>query len=120
MRRDHLNRLCPRDIRPPECWDCPVDISPTDILAQRQHVWIAHSRLCPRDIRPPECWDCPVDISPTDILAQRQHVWIARPTLKAIDQQQSIAAAHSWPRYWTCPYFRCHSSRLNMFGTSTT
>src|SRR5262249_61407685 len=58
MRRDHLNRLCPRDIRPPECWDCPVDISPMDILAQRQDFWIAH------------------------------------PTLKALNQKQSLAAVH--------------------------
>jgi hypothetical protein len=32
-----------------------------------------------------------VDIRPVDIFAQRQHVWIARPTLKAIDQEQSLA-----------------------------
>ena len=53
-----------------------------------------HSRLCPRDIRPPECRDCPVDIRPVDILAQRQDFWIARPTLKAIDQEQSLATVH--------------------------
>jgi hypothetical protein len=29
-----------------------------------------------------------------DIFAQRQHVWIARPTLKAIDQEQSLATVH--------------------------
>ena len=53
-----------------------------------------HSRLCPRDIRPPEPLHCPVDICPVDIFAQRQHVWIARPTLKAIDQEQSLATVH--------------------------
>jgi hypothetical protein len=53
-----------------------------------------HSRLCPRDIRPPECRDCPVDICPVDIFAQRQDFWIARPTLKAIDQEQSLATVH--------------------------
>jgi hypothetical protein len=31
-----------------------------------------------------------------DIFAQRQHVWIARPTLKAIDQEQSLATVHHW------------------------
>jgi hypothetical protein len=35
-----------------------------------------------------------VDIRPVDILAQRQDVWIARPTLKAIDQEQSLATVH--------------------------
>src|SRR5262245_38189879 len=44
--------------------------------------------------RPPECWDCPMDIRPVDSLAQRQHVWVARPTLKAFDQEQSLAAIH--------------------------
>ena len=29
-----------------------------------------------------------------DIFAQRQHVWIARPTLKVIDQEQSLATVH--------------------------
>jgi hypothetical protein len=53
-----------------------------------------HSRRCPRDIRPPEPLHCPVDICPVDIFAQRQHVWIARPTLKAIDQEQSLATVH--------------------------
>jgi hypothetical protein len=53
-----------------------------------------HSRRCPRDIRPPEPLHCPVDTCPVDIFAQRQHVWIARPTLKAIDQEQSLAAVH--------------------------
>jgi hypothetical protein len=52
-----------------------------------------HSRRCPVT-RPPECRDCPVDICPVDIFAQRQHVWIARPTLKAIDQEQSLATVH--------------------------
>ena len=47
-----------------------------------------------RDIWPPECRDCPVDIRPVDILAQRQDFWIARPTLKAIDQEQSLATVH--------------------------
>jgi len=37
---------------------------------------------------------CPVDIRPVDILAQRQDFWIARPTLKAIDQEQSLATVH--------------------------
>jgi hypothetical protein len=66
-----------------------------------------HSRRRPRDIRPSECWDCPVDISPTDILAQRQDFWVARPTLKAVDQEQSIAAVHHWTlRSSICgPYF---------------
>jgi acetone carboxylase gamma subunit len=33
-------------IRPAECPDCPpVDICPVDILAQRQHVWIARPTL---------------------------------------------------------------------------
>jgi hypothetical protein len=40
---------------------------------------------------------CPVDICPVDIFAQRQHVWIARPTLKAIDQEQSLATVRSLP-----------------------
>jgi hypothetical protein len=53
-----------------------------------------HSRLCPRDIRPPKPWVCPVDISPMDILAQRQDFWVARPTLKALNQKQSLAAVH--------------------------
>jgi hypothetical protein len=53
-----------------------------------------HSRRCPRDTRPPEPLHCPVDIRPVDIFAQRQHVWIARPTLKAIDQEQSLATVH--------------------------
>ena len=53
-----------------------------------------HSRRCPRDIRPPEPLHCPVDIRPVDILAQRQDFWIARPTLKAIDQEQSLATVH--------------------------
>ena len=49
-----------------------------------------HSRRCPRDIiRSPEPLHCPADICPVDIFAQRQHVWIARPTLEAIDQEQS-------------------------------
>jgi hypothetical protein len=42
----------------------------------------------------PEPLDCPGDSCPVDILAQRQHVWIARPTLKAIDQEQSLATVH--------------------------
>ena len=29
-----------------------------------------------------------------DILAQRQHLWVARPTLKALNQKQSLAAVH--------------------------
>jgi hypothetical protein len=33
-------------------------------------------------------------ICPVDIFAQRQHVWIARPTLKAVDQEQSLATVH--------------------------
>src|SRR4029453_14083995 len=53
-----------------------------------------HSRRCPRDTRPPEPLHCPVDICPVDIFEQRQHVWIARPTLKAIDKEQSLAAVH--------------------------
>ena len=52
-----------------------------------------HSRRCPVT-RPPKSRDCPVDIRPVDIFAQRQHVWIARPTLKAIDQEQSLATVH--------------------------
>jgi hypothetical protein len=66
-----------------------------------------HNRRCPRDIRPPELLHCPVDICPVDIFAQRQHVWIARPTLKAIDQEQSIVAVHHWT-VWSSicgPYF---------------
>jgi hypothetical protein len=48
-----------------------------------------------------------VDISPTDILAQRQDFWVARPTLKAIDQEQSFVAVHHWT-VWSSicgPYF---------------
>ena len=66
-----------------------------------------------------------MDIRPVDILAQRQDFWIARPTLKAIDQEQSLATVHhaiagssaarSPPisSLGFCPYFRCHSSRLS-------
>ena len=35
-----------------------------------------------------------MDIRPVDILAQRQHVRVARPTLKAFDQEQSLATVH--------------------------
>ena len=34
-----------RDIRPPECRDCPVDIRPVDILPQRQHIRVARPTL---------------------------------------------------------------------------
>ena len=35
-----------------------------------------------------------MDIRPVEILAQRQHVRVARPTLKAFDQEQSLATVH--------------------------
>ena len=45
----HHSRRRPRDIRPSECWDCPVDIRPTDIFAQRQDFWVARPTLEPFD-----------------------------------------------------------------------
>lgn len=78
---------------------------------------------------------CPVDIRPVDILAQRQDFWIARPTLKAIDQEQSLATVHHAQKHqckgrsglsgsltpWShLPYFSNHSSLLNTGGSSAT
>src|SRR6266540_595734 len=58
---------------------------------------------------------------PVDIFAQRQHVRVARSTLKAIDQEQSIAAVHHWT-VWSSicgPYFSCHSTLSKSGGIST-
>ena len=55
---------------------------------------------------------------PVDILAQRQHVRVARPTLKAIDQEQSLATVHharAWLyllRPWCRWLRRCWSNGL--------
>jgi hypothetical protein len=42
-----------------------------------------------------------VDIRPVYILAQHQNIRVARPSLKAIDQEQSLATFHHWAfRLW--------------------
>ncbi len=67
---------------------------PPDVPRTPGTRWTEAQPAVSRDTRPPEPLHCPVDICPVDIFAQRQHVWIARPTLKAIDQEQSLATVH--------------------------